>query len=80
MSAAVICDQCDSMLRVNQRGDDEHGERAAWVTLGLAGESFEVCSISCAVGFLGRPEIGQGVADHLEGVSRIARIIRDDLA
>ena len=78
MSAAVICDQCDSMLRVNPVGDDENGERAAWITLGLAGESFEVCSVSCAVVFLERPEVAEGIADHLDGIVGVVRIIRGD--
>ena len=33
MSHAILCDQCDSMLRVNcRRGDDEYGERTVpWI-------------------------------------------------
>jgi len=47
MSDAILCDQCDTMLRVNSRGDDEMGERAAWITLGVAGENYEVCTTTC---------------------------------
>lgn len=77
MSLAVLCDQCDSMLRVDGRGDDEYGERSAWITIGLAGESFEVCTTTCAIQFLQRDEVIEGIADRLEVIAGIARTIRE---
>lgn len=65
------------MLRVNSRGDDEYGERSAWIGLDVAGEHFEVCTIACAIDFLQRDAVVKGQADRLEQISEIARIIRE---
>jgi len=77
MAAAVLCDQCDSMLRVNDRGDDEHGERSAWVTLIVAGETLEACTTTCAIALLQSDAVVEALADYLEATSHVARIIRE---
>jgi hypothetical protein len=69
VSHAVLCDQCDSMLRVDVRGDDVHGERAAWIRLVIAGDEYEVCTTSCAIQFLQRDDVAGVLADQLEAVS-----------
>lgn len=78
MGKAIYCDQCETILRVNDRGNDPLGERAAWLTVGIGGESFEFCTISCVVEFLGRPEVSAGAADYFERIAEIARIVRED--
>lgn len=77
MSAAVLCDQCGTMLPVNARGDDEYGERAAWIGLVVAGSDYETCTTTCAIQFLQRDDVLEALADQLEAISEIARVIRE---
>jgi hypothetical protein len=77
VSAAVLCDKCGATLRLDSRGDDEYGERSAWITLGVAEETLEACTTTCAIQLLQSDDIVDALADRLEAISNIARIIRE---
>lgn len=77
MSAAILCDSCNTMLRIDQRGDDEYGERAAWIRLTIADQEYEACTTTCAHALLNRDDILEALADYLAAISEIARTIRD---
>lgn len=47
MSKAIVCDNCDQVLVVNDNGDDADGESAAWLTVVTTFGKYDLCSRSC---------------------------------
>lgn len=56
MGAAIRCDNCGVYLDVKPNGDDENGERAGWLSIEAANQSWDLCTRSCAVHLLDDPE------------------------
>lgn len=79
MSHAVVCDQCGASLILDRAdGEDEYGERSVWVSLSVADENFDVCSLSCAHEWLKQPEVTELIASHLEVIAEVRRTIRGE--
>jgi hypothetical protein len=80
MSKGLICDHCGTVLELNDRGDAENGENAAWllISTGTFGTSWDACSRSCAVQLIEEGPIGVVLDAELEVISDIARVIRED--
>lgn len=81
MSHGVWCDQgCGEFLLLDRSdGDDEYGERSgAWIRLAVAGDEFEVCSLSCAHQFLERDDVRKAIESNLAAVAEVARVIRNE--
>ena len=81
MSKGRICDHCDETIAVNDRGDDENGEIAAWLSVGTLDGAIrlDACSRSCAAELLadGSP-LAEAVEARLEAVAEVVRAIRGD--
>jgi hypothetical protein len=77
MSKGIICDNCGSSLALDDRGDDENGENAAWVTIGTTYQRFDACTISCAAALLDGP-VREAAEAALEAVVAVVRAIRGD--
>lgn len=77
MSKGLICDHCQTVLELNERGDAANGENAAWlrITTGSFGTTWDACSRSCAVQLIEEGPIGAVLDAELEVISDIARTI-----
>lgn len=76
MSRALVCDHCEESLVLNAKGEHEGGEDAAWIRLTIANESYDLCTRSCAVAFLDRPEVIEAHNAWAEAITDISRAIR----
>jgi hypothetical protein len=76
MSAAVTCDHCDTVLLVNKQGDDENGERAAWLVIEAGGLSWDACTRACAIELINGPMV-EVVEEHQAIIAEVARLIKE---
>lgn len=77
MSRAVVCENCGSVLIVNQNGEDDEGEISGWLAIEAGGRSFDACTRSCAVALIEGP-IVEVLDAYQEMITGIAQIIRGD--
>lgn len=76
MSNALACDNCNTVLPLNARGESDTGEDSAWlvVTTRGFGTSWDACTRSCAIELI-NGDIGQVVDAELEAISSVVRAI-----
>ena len=78
MSSMVACNNCGDSLILDKRGDDKKGERAAWLTLGAAGESYDLCSVACLSIFVRHAGFTEALAEWTEAVMGVAQTINEE--
>lgn len=78
MSKALCCDQCETTLPLNARGEHDGGEDSAWLVLELANERFDLCTRSCLTAFVEREEVIAAQDAWAETITGIARVVRGD--
>ena len=76
MSPGLICDACHVALELKPNGDDEFGERSAWITIGTTFQTFDACTVACAEVLLAGP-VHDAADQALEVVSEIVRAVRE---
>lgn len=78
MSAGLICDHCGCLLELDSRGEDENGERAAWITVHTSDAALggDFCTRACAIGFLEDPDVVEAMDAWAEAIAGVAADIR----
>jgi hypothetical protein len=77
MSRGLICDQCGTTIVVNDRGEHDAGENAAWLVVRATWMSYDLCSRACAVALIETPEFAERHDAELEVIASIAQIIAE---
>lgn len=75
MSNGIVCDNCGEVLVVNERGDAENGEEAAWLKIITSVDRYDLCSRACAVVLLDDPDFVERMDTQLELIASIAHAI-----
>lgn len=77
MSQALVCDQCDTMLIVNARGESDTGEEAGWLKIVTTWITADVCSRACAIAHIESSDFAEAHDAGLEAITAVALAIRD---
>jgi hypothetical protein len=74
MSKAIVCDQCGSVLVVNDRGESESetGEEAAWVKIVTTFAKYDLCTRACAHALLDSAEFVEAMDEGAAVIAEIA--------
>lgn len=75
MSRGLVCDQCGGTLLVDQHGEDEAGESAAWLKIVTTFGSYDVCTRSCAVALIESDDFAAAVDAQTEAIAEVVRAI-----
>lgn len=80
MSRGLVCDQCGDTLVLNARGDDQDGEKGAWLNIQVGDNSdlaADLCSRSCAIAWLEDPAVIQAMTEWQECLVGVALTIKE---
>lgn len=79
MSAAIVCDNCATVLSLLPNGDDVDGERAGWIEIEAGGQSWDLCTRACAVHLLDDPEspLVEILELYQEAIAEVVRAINE---
>lgn len=78
MSKAMVCDQCGTVLVVNDRGDDANGDSAAWIVLETAYRKYDLCSRACVHALVDDEDFEYVYEDGIAAVAAVTRTINGE--